>query len=228
MKSIKKIFSIFFLLVFAVSLVACGNDDKKDDNKKDDDKKNDVVDEVTVDVDLDSKWAGKLVGRTVYLTTCGQADSGVVSSILSNGGVLDEAYVSNDLLTAKEVEDAVTETSGVPVVILVVGASSKGLGAAGVDVSSETSRANEFASAASQNKIELIVVHVGGTARRGQTSDPIIKAAAPDAHLLLVVETGNADNYFTNTAAENSIELYLYSKNSKMIIPFKTLFGITE
>lgn len=221
MKLTKKIFSILFLFVFALSLVACAKDNDDKPAKKD---PNPI--DVSVDVDLDSKWSGNLTGKKVYLTTCGQADSGIISSVLNNGGVSDDAYVSEDLLTVTKIGEETSNFSEPTAVILVVGASSKGLGDAGVDVKSETARAKEFADAADEGKFELIVVHVGGTARRGETSDPIIKAATPSANLLLVVEAGNNDNYFTNTASEKSIEIYLYSKNSKMINTFKTLFAI--
>lgn len=218
MKTMKKIFSMLLLVVFAVALMSCG---KKDDNKP----TPTPTPSTELDKALDAKWEGNLKDRKVYLTTCGQADSGVIASILLNCGIGDTEYTSKDLLTAKEVSDAITGTE-VPAVLLVIGASSKGLGAAGVDVDHEVARAQAFVALANEGKIELIVMHVGGSARRGATSDPIIKAATPAADLLLVVNTGNSDNYFTTTATANSIELYLYKKNSGLLAAFKTLFGV--
>lgn len=220
MKSIKKVLSFLFLMILAISLVACSKKDKEEDKGDPD-----VGEEKVTDVALATSWSGKLSGKTVYLTCCGQADIAILSSILSNAGVASESVVTENQLTAKEVTDAATEGQ-VPAVILVVGASSKGLGAAGVDVASETARAEEFATAAKEGKIELIVAHVGGKARRGETSDPIIKAATPAAELLIVVLDGDSDNYFTNAAKTNSIELYLYKKTSGLVGAFKTLFGI--
>ena len=221
MKTMKKIFSMLLLVVFAVALMSCGG---KDNNKKDDPTP-EPTPSTELDKALDAKWEGNLKDRKVYLTTCGQADSGVIASILLNCGIGDTAYTSKDLLTAKEVSDAIEGTE-VPAVLLVIGASSKGLGAAGVDVDDEVARAEAFVALADSGKIELIVMHVGGSARRGATSDPIIKVATPAADLLLVVNTGNSDGYFTTTATANSIELYLYKKNSGLLAAFKTLFGV--
>ncbi len=213
MKSIKKILSLVFLLVIGVLLVACTDKDKPPV----------VTPPPATDIDkaLDVKWDGKFANRKVYLTCCGQSDISIIEACFRSAGIDSATYTTNNMLNATDINDA-----EVPVVILVVGASSKGLGSAGVNVESETARASAFARAAEQGKIELLVAHVGGTSRRGATSDPIIKAITSAADLLLVVEGGNNDNYFTNTASANSIDLYLYSKSSKLVDPFKTLFGV--
>ena len=170
-----------------------------------------------VDSVVSDEFKSLCTGKKVYATTCGQADLATLCVIIDDSIDDEDAYENSDDLKASDVIEGA-------VVLLVVGGSNKGLGAAGTDVTSEANRASEFAALADQGKITLVVVHIGGAARRGDTSDPIIKAAAPSADLLLVVEGGNEDGYFTNVAEQNGIALFLFSKASKMKSSFAKLF----
>ena len=112
------------------------------------------------------------------------------------------------------------------VVFLVTGASTKGLGAAGTNITAENSRAQAFADAAKANKITLVVLHVGGAQRRGEQADPIINKVVPAAKLVMVVNTGNADGLFTTLSSANSVAFNSYTRSSKMVASFKKIFGI--
>ena len=131
----------------------------------------------------------------------------------------DDIVIRQDDLEASEVEEGA-------VVFMVVGGSNKGLGVAGTNVSNEAKRASDFATLSDYGKITLIVFHVGKEARRGDTSDPIIRAVAPNANMLIVVEGGNNDGYFTTISEENNIDLYLYTKSKKIKVVFELLFGL--
>jgi len=222
----KKFLSILFVLVLALGLVAC----KKDDPTPTPDPTPVTPDPVVV-VDTQVPAALQEVCQSatkIYLTCSGQADQSIVKNVIKKAGqqlgltftfgkdATSDVYEDN-LLNADSVEDG-------SVVLLVVGGSNKGLGAAKTDVASEAARATAFANKAEAGKITLVVIHIGGTARRGDTSDPIIKAAAPSADLLLVVAEGNGDGYFTNVSSEHDIPLFLYSKTSKMKASFVKLF----
>ena len=167
---------------------------------------------------LDASLVGIAEGKTSYLTTVGQADADIVNNVFKKAG-LGTAYTNNNKLTASDVEDG-------SVVLLTLGASSKGLGAAGVDEAHEEARAAEFAAAAAQGKFTLILFHVGGTPRRGASSDPIIEAAFPGAAACLIVEGGNSDGFFTELSTENNVKLYSVSKTLDLVDYAKGLFGL--
>ena len=213
----KKILLVL-LLIFTFAFASCGKND--DTSKKDDE--NPVVNpdntRKTDDTIADS-YKDLAKGKKVYVTTCGQADDDIVVSVLSVAGVEDSAYSQVKTLKAADVENGA-------VVFLVVGSSSKGLGSAGVDVTSETKRATDFATKAKAGDITVVVFHVGGSARRGSLSDPVIREAMPAAKLALVVEGGNSDSLFTTLAASANADLYLYSKAAKMVNSIKVLFGL--
>jgi len=209
----KKLFTIFGVLFLALTLVAC-KDDPIDEDPKDDPN-------TEVDLVLDDDFKGIATGN-IYLTTVGQVDIDIVESLLNDetigAGVSESEYTRQDDLTAADL------TGTLPVVLLVTGTSSKGLGAAGTDVDGEKSRGEAFAQKADDGEIILVVIHVGGSSRRGALTDPILNAVCPSANIILVVETGDHDGIFTNLSTDNNVPLYLFSKSSKMVDAFKTLF----
>lgn len=170
-----------------------------------------------VDNELDASLVGIAQNKTVYLTTVGQSDTNIVSNVL-NRAEASGAYTLQAMLRASEVEEGA-------VVLLTLGSSSKGLGAAGVDEAHEKARAKEFSDAAKTGKFTLILFHVGGTTRRGTSSDPIIEAAFPGAKACFVVEEGNTDKFFTNLSSSNQVKLYSVEKTIDLVDYAKTLFG---
>lgn len=206
----KRIISFFVLVLLAVFMVGCNKDNEGNNNDNDE--------EVKLDQPLKETWQGSAKDKKVYLTTVGQADIDIVQNILIAAGINEEEYTRKELLTAAEVE-----ANGV--VFLVTGTSGKGLGSAGIDQKHEENRATAFANRAAAGEITVITLHVGGSGRRGSSTDPVIKQVAPKSNLLLVVNDGNHDGLFTNIAKENNVELSLYSKTSNIKDAFKYLFG---
>ena len=153
--------------------------------------------------------------QKVYLTTLGQSDFDVVASIIDKTSR--KNVIKNNLLNASDVEEG-------SIVFLVTGTSTKGLGSAGTYLANEIVRAEDFAKAANENKITLIVLHVGGEQRRGAQADPIINIIVPASKLVMIVETGNKDALFTNLTLEFDILLYQYTRSSKMQTPIDNMF----
>ena len=82
------------------------------------------------------------------------------------------------------------------VLIAVIGGSSKGLGAAGIDKEEEMSRAESVFDAAKSKGINILVMHVGGEGRRGDLSDFFVNGAVPYGERIIVVKGGNDDGLF--------------------------------
>ena len=215
----KKIFVFFVCVLCAFVFVACnngGSDNKDKENQQPGNNQPAETQTGEVDKALDAKYNGLAKGKKLYLTTIGQADVDKVQSFLDDLDMVDGTdYTKNNKLTAADVETGA-------VVFMVIGTSGKGLGAAGTNLNAEKERANAFVA---KEGITLIVFHVGGLERRGDTTDPIIDIVCPKAGLLLVVESGNEDSKFSNIAKNNNIDLYLYSKTSKMRSAVTALLG---
>jgi len=98
------------------------------------------------------------------------------------------------------------------ILVIVVGGSSKGLGAAGIDKEQELVRAQELIKEAKVRSVKILVMHVGGEARRGALSDAFLNKVVPYADHLIVVENGNKDGYFTQISKEKEISIEFVTK----------------
>jgi len=123
--------------------------------------------------------------------------------------------------------------------IVVLGASTKGLGAAGVDIDSEIAWATELFAKARESGMAIVAMHIEGGTRRGPSSDRvnttfaplvdhlIIKGAAPDQEWTEAEEAnGNADGLFTEIAAENGLGITYINKTLEAVGALQELFGV--
>lgn len=93
------------------------------------------------------------------------------------------------------------------VLIAVVGGSSKGLGAAGIDKDQEVVRTKALCDAAAAKGMKILIMHVGGEGRRGTLSDLFINAAAPYGDAMIIVDGGNTDGIFTKFAEAKKVDI---------------------
>jgi hypothetical protein len=107
---------------------------------------------------------------------------------------------TDNLLTAEKLE-------GHKILIAVVGGSSKGLGAAGIDKEHEIHRGEELFRKARDGKMNILVMHVGGEGRRGKLSDAFINTAVPYADKLILVEGANEDGLFDTLVKGKDTEI---------------------
>ncbi len=100
-----------------------------------------------------------------------------------------------------------SDLAGAKSLVIVIGASTKGLGAAGIDMDQETERAKALMKAAREKGVRILTMHVGGEARRGKSTNDLIELVLPESQHLVVVATGNKDKFFTTLAAKRGIPL---------------------
>lgn len=117
------------------------------------------------------------------------------------------------------------DLAGIKSLLLVLGASLKGLGAAGLDVNKEMERVRELVTAAETKKIPILCLHLGGEERRGAQSDEFIKAFLPKARMAIIVKAGNKDGFFTTLCQENGITLVEVEKTVDVLEPLKRAFN---
>ena len=97
-------------------------------------------------------------------------------------------------------------------IIIVMGGSSKGLGAASIDKENELERVQALMEKAKEKKLPVIGIHVGGKSRRGELSDYFNKPVAENADHLIVVKEGDHDSFFSQMGKERKIEVQLPEK----------------
>lgn len=133
-------------------------------------------------------------GAEVALTSVGQSPDAMMVMV-----VLKKMKVDIDFDALMKPEDIL----GHKVLIAVVGGSSKGLGAAGINAEQEKERAISLINKARENRSKILVMHVGGEGRRGTLSDLFIKAVVPLADRITLVKGGNHDGLFSELKAED-------------------------
>lgn len=126
---------------------------------------------------------------------------------------------ANTVLMAKE-----TDLDGAKTLIIVPGFSSKGLGAAGVSQQEEYERVEAVIKYANDLEIPIVLMHIGGNARRKGQSDAFNTLVADNAKAMIVVKQADEDGFFTALAEKNNIPLTLVEKIVDAATPMAELF----
>jgi len=154
--------------------------------------------------------------KPVVLTSVGQsADMEMVRVLLTRAKI---PFKADAQLQANGL------SSDTRTLILVIGGSSKGLGAAGISTEDEMKRSEALVKKAHDSGMKIIAVHVGGEARRGSLSDGFIKFAVPEADLVIVVSDADKDGLFTNLTKDAHIPCDLVDKISAVGAPLAAAF----
>ncbi len=170
----------------------------------------------------------------VLITSCGQSPGPIMLKVVFMKLKLEAETKAYEVIESATVEDlkAMKET-GTPYksIIIVMGASLKGMGAAGISIDDELSRTSKLIEEARRQGITIIGAHIEGMKRRaqgaavGDNSDELsIDAVAPKSDLLVIKKEGNADGRFTTIANEKNIPMIEVEKTLDLIPEFKKLF----
>ena len=134
----------------------------------------------------------------ILVTSGGQsADYQMIGTVMGKIGM---DYEINNLATSADLGAAKT-------LIVVVGGSSKGLGAAGIDADGELARLNEVIDGAKSAGLTVIAMHTGGEARRGELSDKFISPIFEKADYAIVVTSGDEDGLMSGICASKGIPM---------------------
>ncbi|MCX6559959.1 MAG: DUF6305 family protein [Candidatus Aminicenantes bacterium] len=117
-----------------------------------------------------------------------------------------------------------TDLAAAKTLILVFGASLKGLGAAGLDVEKEKGRIKALLDGAKTKGVPILALHLGGEARRGDLTDEMVAAYLPFARMAIVVKSGNKDGLFTRICRDKNIPLKEIDKTLDLVEPLKQAF----
>jgi selenophosphate synthase len=116
--------------------------------------------------------------------------------------------------------------------IIVTGASLKGMGAAGVSIEDELKRTEALIAEARKQGMTVIGAHVEGMSRRAQGAAPgdnsdemSIDAVCPKANFMIVRKDGNEDGRFTAISKAKKIPLVLFEKNLELVDVLKGVFA---
>ena len=153
----------------------------------------------------------------VLVTSFGQStDGSMIEQVMKRLKTVSYSY--NPTATGADLD-------GVKTVVIAVGNSTKGLGAAGISQEQETARAKEFMAAVEKKGVKVILCHIGGATRRGSLSDAFADMVLPLSSYIVVKEDGNEDSKFTSYASAHSIPITLVYGSKDTVDAFRLIFN---
>jgi len=167
--------------------------------------------------------------QPVLLTSCGQSPGPLKIKVFLAKLKIDYVYD----LQASAGDLAAKKKEGKPFnsLIIVTGASLKGMGASKVSIEDELDRAKKLIAEARKQGIKVVGAHVEGMERRAQGAAPgdnsdelSIDAVCPQSDLLLVRKDGDEDKRFTAISTGKKIPQVTFEKNMELLDVLKNLY----
>lgn len=158
--------------------------------------------------------------QPAVVTTCGQSPAALmVKMICQQVGV---ECTQKDLLTGEELKESDYQT-----LIITMGTSSKGMGAAGTNMNQEEARIDKLIEVAEEKGIQILGAHVEGMSRRVDSNDEkSIEIVMPNSDALIIKNASNEDNFFTEKSEELNIPVEYFDKNMEMGNAVEKLFDV--
>ena len=153
--------------------------------------------------------------QPLLLTSAGQSPDVQLAVVLAKRAGVE--YTLAKLAAAKDLAGA--KTLGV-----VVGASLKGLGAAGIDTAKEKERVMALLAEAAAKGIPVLFLHLGGDQRRGELTDAMVADTLPSAKLAVIVKSADKDGLFSKICKERGIPLIAVEKTADAADVLKAAF----
>jgi len=166
----------------------------------------------------------------VLVTSCGQSIGPTTIKVVLQR--LKLAYDIDPLATPDILQAKARAGTPYKSLIITMGASLKGMGAAGIEIEDELARAAALIAEARKLGVKVIGAHIEGLKRRAQgaaagdtTDEQSIDAVAPNSDILLVLKEGNSDGRFTVISQAKNIPLVEFEKTMDLIPALEKLFS---
>jgi Domain of unknown function (DUF6305) len=165
----------------------------------------------------------------VLITSCGQSPGPTTVKIVLQR--LKLAYDIDPLATPETLQAKAKAGTPYKSLIIVMGASLKGMGAAGISMDDELKRAAALIAEARKEGVKIIGAHVEGMKRRAQgaaagdtTDEQSIDAVAPNSNMLVVYKEGNGDGRFTTISQGKKIPLVEFEKMMDLVPAMEKIY----
>ncbi len=167
--------------------------------------------------------------QPVLLTSCGQSPGPLKIKVFF--GRLNMDYVYNMQASVTDLQAKKKEGKPFKSLIIVTGASLKGMGAAKVSIDEELDRVKKLIAEAKKQGMKIVGAHVEGMERRAQGAAPgdnsdelSIDTVCPQSDILLVRKDGDEDKRFTAISTGKKIPLVMFEKNMELSDVLKNLY----
>lgn len=160
----------------------------------------------------------------IVVTTCGQSPGALMFKLVCDRAKLQ--CEQNDLLTAKDLKDQAAKGAGYKTLVITMGTSMKGMGAAGTDINADIARIKALIQEAKKQGMTVIGAHIEGMARRVDSMDQLsIDSVAPISDIIIVTASSDEDGYFTKLANQKKIQLIKVKETIDLVNVLKDTFN---
>jgi hypothetical protein len=166
----------------------------------------------------------------VLVTSCGQSIGPTTIKVVLQR--LKLPFDIDPLATTETLQAKAKAGTPYKSLIITMGASLKGMGAAGIEIEDELARAAALIAEARKQGVKIIGAHIEGLKRRAQgaaagdtTDEQSIDAVAPNSDILLVLKEGNSDGRFTVISQAKKIPLVEFEKTVDLIPALEKMFA---
>lgn len=153
----------------------------------------------------------------VILSSAGQSPGATMLKLM-----MKRSGIGYDYLQVATLEQI--KSKGYKTLVLAMGTSLKGMGAAGIDFNSEMDRIQTLIDYAHENDILVIGFHIEGQSRRGGYDEQLINKFVPQLDGLVVRSDGNSDGIFTELTRKNGIPMKEIEKTIELGTLLKSIF----
>ena len=214
----KKVATIAMAGVLALSLAACGGSAASSAAPAASTATSTAASAAAGDASSLTEISAGMCSTPAILTSIGQsADVDIANTLCTKAGI---EVTLNKSITGDELPD------DCKTLILAVGGSSKGLGAAGIDADQELARTDALIAAAKEKGITILALHTGGSARRGTLSDSFINPAFQGCDAAIVVSEGDYDGLMAGILAANGTPATYVENTAGSLAALQNAFGV--
>ena len=146
-----------------------------------------------------------ILEEPVLITSGGQSPGALQMTVVAK--MIKLNYTFEKVIKAESLNGADYRT-----LVIVVGASGKGLGAAGIDIDTEITRVEGLAKAAREIGMAVVICNLEGSSRRGASSDLVLDAVAPYANAFFAKADADADGKFAGLSESMDVPLTFFEK----------------
>jgi len=180
---------------------------------------------VAAEAETEAEEAELIAEEPMVVTTCGQSPGSLMAQQLARReGITAERQ---DLLTVDYLIEKHEAGEGFRTLMITIGTSGKGLGAAGIDMADEEARINALIEEARNQGMVVIGGQIEGEERRVDRGDErSMEIVAPQVDILIVHVGANKDNYYTDLAEEKGLPIYYIEGTMQTAEPLRQIFGL--
>ncbi len=153
----------------------------------------------------------------VVITTAGQSPGAVSISVICRRNKID-----NDYLNLARVDDLKAKKYNT--LIVTMGTSGKGMGAAGIEINDELARVESLIEEARKQGMLILGFHIEGEARRSGACEQSIDLVGPRVDYLVVRSDGNLDGRFDEISKKYDIPLRIFDESIELNEILKEIF----